>query len=74
MAIALSLWPPSADDGYRGTSLIRNTPSKEFTVALCLGTQGDPRRVGVSYERGTPVLPIVTVNSAEGVSECQLSP
>ena len=24
------------------------------TVALCLGTYGDPRGVGVSYERGTP--------------------
>ena len=24
-------------------------------VAPCLGTYGDPRGVGVSYERGTPV-------------------
>jgi len=24
-------------------------------VALCLGTYGDPRKVGVAYERGTPV-------------------
>jgi len=24
-------------------------------VALCLGTYGDPRGVGVFYERGTPV-------------------
>ena len=25
------------------------------TVALCLGTYGDPWGVGASYERGTPV-------------------
>ena len=25
------------------------------TVALCIGTYGDPRGVGVYYERGTPV-------------------
>ena len=30
------------------------TPS-DPTVAPCLGTYGDPRGVGVSYERGTPV-------------------
>jgi len=27
------------------------------TVAICLGTNGDPMGVGVSYERGTPVNP-----------------
>jgi hypothetical protein len=26
-------------------------------VALCLGSYGDPRGVGVSYERGTPEAP-----------------
>ena len=40
---------------YRGTSLIRETPPWDPTVALCLGTSGDPRVMGVSYERGTPV-------------------
>ena len=25
-------------------------------MALCLGTYGDPRGLGVSYERGTPVI------------------
>ena len=40
---------------YRGTSLIRNAPPKDITVALCIGTYGDPRGVGVSYERSTPV-------------------
>ena len=41
---------------YRGTSLIKKTlPPQEPTGALCLGTYGDPREVGVSYERGTPV-------------------
>ena len=29
-------------------------PSKDPTVALCIGRYGDPRGVGVSYERGTP--------------------
>ena len=29
---------------------------QEPTVALCLGTYGDSRGVGVSYERGTPVV------------------
>ena len=32
-----------------------NAPPWDPTVGLCLGTYGDPRRVGVSYERGTPV-------------------
>ena len=41
--------------GYRGTSLIRNTPPSDPTVALCIGTSGDPRGVGVLYERGVPV-------------------
>jgi len=27
----------------------------QYTVALCVRTFGDPREVGVSYERGTPV-------------------
>ena len=31
-------------------------PRKDPTVALCLGTYGDPRGVGVAYERGTRVL------------------
>ena len=40
----------------RGTSLIRNTPPQDPAVALCLGTYGDPRGVGVSFARGTPVV------------------
>ena len=40
---------------YRGALLIRNTPPVGPTVALCLGTYGDPRGVSVSYEQGTPV-------------------
>ena len=31
-------------------------PPQDPTVALCPGTCGDPRGVGVSYERGTPVF------------------
>jgi len=30
-------------------------PPYDPTVALCLGTFGDPRGVGVSDERGTPL-------------------
>jgi len=40
---------------FRGTSLMSNPPPVGPTVALCLGTYGDPRGVGISYERGTPV-------------------
>ena len=29
---------------------------RDSTVALCIGTYGDPRGVDVSYERGTPAL------------------
>ena len=32
-----------------------NPPPQDPTVALCLGTCGDPMGVGVSYERGIPV-------------------
>ena len=39
----------------RGTSLIRNTPQLDPTVAICLRAYGGPIGVGVSYERGTPV-------------------
>ena len=34
---------------------MRNAPSDPF-VALCLETYDDPIGVGVSYERGTPVV------------------
>ena len=47
---------------YRGTSLIRKIPPvgpysgpMPRNLSLCLGTYGDPMRVGVSHERGTPV-------------------
>jgi len=33
------------------------------TVALCLGTCGDPRGVGVSYERGTPYTEFIKEDS-----------
>ena len=33
----------------------KTPPPQDPTVALCLGTYGDLREVGVSYERGTPV-------------------
>jgi len=34
---------------------MRNTPSEEPPVDVCLGTHGDPKGGGGSYERGTPV-------------------
>ena len=44
--------------GFRGSSLIRPpNPPKDPTVALCLGTYGDPRGVGVSYGRSTLANP-----------------
>ena len=38
-------------------------PPQDPTAALCLGTYGDPdpRGVGVSYERGTPVTSVLYV-------------
>ena len=33
----------------------KQPPPQDPAVALCLGTYGDARGVGVSYERGTPV-------------------
>ena len=42
-------------EGDRGTSLTKKNTPQDPTVALCLGTCGDHVRVGVSYERGTPV-------------------
>ena len=35
--------------------LQESAPPSDPTVGLCLGTYGDRRGVGVSYERGTPV-------------------
>ena len=40
---------------YRGTSLIRNSAPQVPTIGLCLGSYGDPRGLGVSHERGSPV-------------------
>ena len=42
---------------YRGASLIGTPPPWDPAVALCPGTYGDPRGVGVSYKRSTPVEP-----------------
>ena len=47
---------------YRGTSLTRTPPPQDPTVALCLGTYGDPMGVGVSHERGTPVISILDIS------------
>jgi len=35
----------------RGTWLI----NKQLPLGLCIGSYSDPRGLGVSYERGTPV-------------------
>ena len=34
----------------------KDPPPSDPTVTLCPGTYGDPMGVGVSYQRGTPVL------------------
>ena len=48
---------------YRGTSLIRNTPSQDPTVRICLGPMGVLGGGGVSYERGTLVALIGSICS-----------
>ena len=45
--------PGHALQGYLAHK--KQSPPYDPAVGLCLGTYGDPRRVGVSYERGTPV-------------------
>jgi hypothetical protein len=40
---------------YMGTSLIKNAPPEDPTVARCLEPCGGPRGGAVSHERGTPV-------------------
>ena len=49
---------------YRGTSLIRNHPPYDPTVGLFLGSYDGPRVVGVSYERGDPVITNPSVEDA----------
>ena len=39
----------------QGYLALRTSPPQDPIVALCLGTYGDPRERGISYERGTPV-------------------
>ena len=46
--------------GYRDTSLRRTPPLHNPTVAVCPGTFGDPRGVGVYYDRGTHVRSVYT--------------
>ena len=53
---------------YRGTSIIRNNPHVGPTVALCPGTCGHPRGVGVSCERGTPVPRVPCLASARSAT------
>ena len=45
----------SYSEGVQRCLAHKNPPRVNPTVALCLGTYGDPGGVGVSYERGTPV-------------------
>ena len=47
---------------YMGTSLIRKRLLLGPTVGLSLGSCADPRGVGVSYERGTPVREAYTLD------------
>ena len=50
---------------YMGTLLLRNSPTQDPTVELYLGSYGGPRGVGVSYERGTPVVPRIADDSQD---------
>jgi len=47
----------------------RNLPPWEPKVAPCLGIYSDPRGVGVSYERGTPVGEAVPEPAAAAMGE-----
>jgi hypothetical protein len=42
-------------EGLQGYLAHKKQPPVGPFIALCLGTYGDPRRVGVFYERCTPV-------------------
>jgi len=35
----------------------KHPPLRLYSSLICLGTDSDPRGVGVSYKRGTPVVP-----------------
>ena len=45
--------PLSTDTGLPHSQ--ETSPPKDPTVALCLGTYGDPMGMGVFYGRGSPV-------------------
>ena len=47
-------WTTLREDQIQGHLAHKTPPPYDPTVALCLGTYGDPR--GGGYERGTPVL------------------
>ena len=65
---------------HRSTSLIRPPwgyladknppPLQDPTVALCLGTCGDPRGWGVSYERGTSVTGAASAKTSSRLCVC----
>ena len=52
--------PHRLRQSYRGTSLIRNQPPQDPSEGLCLKPYGNPRGMGVSYERGVPVHALCT--------------
>ena len=47
---------PNALQGYLAHKKLPPHRTLQYVVGLCRGSYGDPRGVGVSYERGTPVL------------------
>ena len=49
-------------------------PPQDPTVALFLGTYGDPRGVGVSYQRDTPAAPPETRNPKHGARTIRNNP
>ena len=52
--------------GHRGSSL-KKQHSQDPSEALCLGTYGGSMVVGVSYERGTPVVTAPSPTEPQGI-------
>ena len=49
------------------TSSLKIPPQQSTSVALCLGTYSEPMEMGVSFERGTPVVVVKTEYESEGL-------
>ena len=60
------LFAPSFCDPYRGTSLLRKRHPAGLTVGPCLGSEGDPREVGLFA--GKPLATRCAWKVADGVT------